>query len=284
MAVLLALSFVALGCQAQFDIERDIAAAGNEDLLAETASDVSNDAGDGAVDQESGSDETDSIAIDPDDAEEAEDADGSFSFGFSTGSGGGDASFIPTGPGSDPDRDLSWNTDPDSVLAHLESIGEGRISFEWKTVPISDDHSVTGPFPIGWEITDPFLGITLDPGDDFDFFTDAEIDAGCQGSCSPQDWGALMDDPELSPFARMAQAATVVLQDLAPIAGESPGGRLLVSLDPDSSFTPAEITVTRWSDDATHFLWCKASLDEEDVSLWPVMADMCAAMRPAWMD
>lgn len=280
---------VALGCQAGFDIERDIAAAGTADLIAETATES---AGDEAI--ASDADETDPGQDDPSDTDEdgttddgadfSVDEDGSFSFDFSSGGSAGEGGFIPSGPGSDPDREMSWNTDSASVLDHLASIAPpGRLTFEWKTVPISEDHSVTGPFPVGWEITDPFLGVTLDPGEAFDFFTDAKIDAGCQGSCSPQDWGAIMGDPELSPFARSSEVATVVLQDLAPVAGEVPQGRLLVSNDPDTAFTPVEITVTRWSDEASHFLWCTVSLDEGDVDLWPALADMCAAMRPDWM-
>lgn len=214
-----------------------------------------------------------------------EEGDGSFSFDFSTDDLESVEGFIPTGPAREPDRDMSWNTDPGSVLDHLVAIAppDSGLAFEWKTVAISDDESVTGPFPVGWEISEPFLGITLDPGDDFDFFTDVELDAGCQGSCSPQDWGALMNDAEASPFRRESGATTVVLQDLDPIASSAPAGRLLVTTDPESAFSPAQVTVTRWSDEASQFLWCEVTLDEGDVGLWPVMSDMCAAMRPDWM-
>ena len=271
--VLIIVSMLALGCRAEFDIDRDVAAAGYQETAAEAADDsfsFDDDDGLGAVEEDL------DITIDED---------GSFSFGFSTSGVGDEGRVVPDGPGSEPDRDMSWNGDPGSVLEHLASIAppDSGLTFTWKTVAISDDESVTGPFPDGWEISEPFLGVTLEPGDDFDFFTDAELDAGCQGSCSPQDWGVLMDDPELSPFAVGPTETVAVLQDLAPIVDGAPDGRLLVTLDPDSSFSPASITVTRWSDEASHFLWCAVSLDEEDVDLWPVMADMCAAMRPDWI-
>lgn len=252
--VLVIVSMLALGCRAEFDIERDVAAAGFD-----------------APDEDFGLDL---------------DEDGSFSFDVSVNGTPEGEGTIPTGPGTDPDRDMSWNSDPGSVLEHLAALApvDSRgLSFEWKTVAVSDDQSVTGPFPVGWEISEPFLGVTLEPGDGYDFFTDAELDAGCQGSCSAQDWGALMDNPDLSPFAIGAPERVAVLQDLAPIVDGAPEGRLLVTFDPDSSFSPASVTATRWSDEATHFLWCAVSLDEGDVDLWPVMADMCAAMRPDWI-
>lgn len=278
-------SLLAVSCRAEFDIERDVAAAGNEDLVVERSSDTPSLGAENSGD----TDGIDELDDDEDDVtfgfDLDEDEDGSFSFDFSTDDVEGVEGFIPTGPASDPDRDMSWNNDPGSVLEHLASIApaDSGLAFEWKTVAISDDESVTGPFPIGWEISEPFLGITLDPGDDFDFFTDAELDAGCQGSCEPQDWGALMDDLELSPFRRDIGDVPLVLQDLDPIVSGAPEGRMLVTLASDTTFAPGEITVIRWSDEASHFLWCSVSLDEGDVDLWPVMADMCAAMRPDWM-
>lgn len=281
--VVLAVSLLALGCSAKFDIERDVAAAGNADLITEGASDSADFSPDGADDEATGLEAPEGDDEDGFDLE----FDGSGSFSFEASSNGivGEGGIIPTGPGTEPQRDMSWNTDPASVLDHLASIvpPDRGLSFEWKTVAIGDDEAVTGPFPVGWEISEPFLGITLEPGEGFDFFTDAQIDAGCQGTCAPQDWGALMADPELSPFASEPRESVAVFQDLAPVPGESPAGRLLVTLDPESSFSPGSVAVTRWSNEASRFLWCTVSLDDDDVVLWPVMADMCAAMRPDWM-
>ena len=276
------LALLAAGCRAEFDIERDVAAAGNANLITENATDAStfdtDDRDDITVELEDPDDDGDLFELDLDGS-------GSFSFEASTDGIAGEGGIIPTGPGTEPERDMSWNSDAQSVLDHLASIAppESGLSFEWKTVPISDDEAVTGPFPVGWEISEPFLGITLEPGDGYDFFTDASIDAGCQGSCAPQDWGALMDDPEVSPFASEPSETVAVFQELSPVPGESPAGRLLVTLDPESSFSPGSVAVTRWSNEASRFLWCTVSLDEDDVVLWPVMADMCAAMRPDWM-
>ena len=278
LLVLTVMSLLAVGCRAEFDIDRDVAAAGNTNLITESASDSTSfdsDAFDDASDDE-----------DDDDLFDLElDEDGSFSFGFDSDGSALEGGVVPTGPGSDPDRDMSWNNDPGSVLDHLASIVpvDSGLTFEWKTVAISDDESVTGPFPVGWEISEPFLGITLEPGDEFAFFTEVELDAGCQGSCMPQDWSALMDNPELSPFVRTVEDTTVIVQDLAPIVDGAPAGRLVVTTNPHSAFSAGDVTVARWSDEASHFFWCSARLDDEDVVLWPVMADMCAAMRPDWM-
>lgn len=212
------------------------------------------------------------------------DEDGSFSF-ESSSSYSATGGAIPSGAGSEPIRSTDWLGSDGDAVNHLNGlVPAGRtLVFDWRTLPVSDDQNMTGPFPTGWEVSEPFLGTTLDPGDDFEFFTDMEVQAGCQGSCSPQDWGAVMDDPEVSPFGVAEDHRLLVLQDLPAIDGLAPAGRLMVVEMADATFGQIEITVTRWSDDADHFLWCTVSLEEGDAELWPVFADMCVAMQGDWL-
>lgn len=185
-------------------------------------------------------------------------------------------------PPSEPARSVEWNTDEASILAHLRSQVPARsdLDFEWKTVLIDDDgpQYVTGPFPVGWTLSEPFLGVDLSPPDTYAFFTGGEIDSGCQGSCEPKDWRALMDDVGLSPFARYEEVELLVRQEL-----QDGTGRLEVVMINDSAFGVVEVTLTRWNNDASEFFECSMNLDEGDDSLWPAFADMCIAMQPDWL-
>lgn len=206
-----------------------------------------------------------------------EDADG-FTFDFDSDDVAAGA-LLPDPP-SEPARTTDWNSDQDSVLAHLRTlVPQGTdLDFEWKTVLVDDDQYVTGPFPVGWEISEPFLGVDLEAPDGFEFFTDGELSSGCQGSCEPKDWAALMNDPESSPFARTDEARLMVRQQV-----QGPTGRLEVIDVVDSAFSAVDITLTRWDNAASEFLWCQMSLDGSDGELWPVFADMCLAMRADWL-
>ncbi len=104
------------------------------------------------------------------------------------------------------------------------------------------------------------------------------IEAGCQGFCSPQDWGALMDNPDSGIFASTKSEGTVVeTHDL-----EGGDGRSEIFQPADSD--RLKITVTRWDDTTDKFLWCRAEVGTDNAALAPLLADACAAAVPGWFN
>ena len=174
-------------------------------------------------------------------------------------------------------NDLS-EIDP-TVLAALNGAVPPGVELAFESFLTTDDeeYPVLTPAPVGWEARD-FIGTTFEPGDELGFFTQMDVGAHCDGLCAPKDWRSLMEDSGFGPFAGLADA-TEVLRD-ETLSG--PMGRL-VAFREDTTIAPLKIVATRWDDRADRYFRCEARLDEDDVDLWEVFADLCANAIPLWI-
>ncbi|NNE73984.1 MAG: hypothetical protein HKN26_09985 [Acidimicrobiales bacterium] len=104
-------------------------------------------------------------------------------------------------------------------------------------------------------------------------FTDFELDAGCDGLCTPKDWEA-----ELNRFDGLLGGVRASVD----VALDAPfdNGWVVAGWQGDDY----RIRVVHWDDDATHFFQCAVDLNEADVDLAPSIIALCVAAEPAWFD
>lgn len=183
----------------------------------------------------------------------------------STGDGGGRSAVDPT-------------TEPGEVdLAAVEAVVPAgtAIAFSTPSFALADDgdYVVRAAVPVGWEQSEPFLGVSFEPqGDDFDFFTELQFDAGCDGLCEVTDWEARLTGPD--GFLTRTRERGEIRRDES-IAD----GVLLVS---DGFAGGIDVRVIRWNDEAERYLSCEAELGEDDVSLVDVFIAVCTTAVPGW--
>ena len=189
-----------------------------------------------------------------------------------------EASLDPDEPAPPVRTDVS-DIPSETIVAINALVPAGfELTFESFTTEDEERVSIVAA-PTAWE-ADHFLGTTFEPPDDsgFGFFTEMEIGDSCDGICGPQDWTTKMDDSESGPFALLTGPGVVLLDREL----ESPQGRVVVYQD-DDAFHPVEVVLTRWDDRADRYFKCEASLDEDDIDLWPAFVAACEASVALWI-
>lgn len=184
------------------------------------------------------------------------------SMGDGTGDGPSDID-----PQAEPgDVDLAPVTD--AVPAGVD------LSFSAATFALEEDgeYLVQAAVPTGWEQSDSLFGVSFEPTEEFDIFTELSFDTGCDGLCQLTDWEARLTGPE--GFLTRSRDGVDLLRD-DPVAD----GVVLVS---EGFADGIDARVIRWNDSADRYLSCEAELGEGDVALLDAFIAVCTTAVPGW--
>ena len=140
-----------------------------------------------------------------------------------------------------------------------------KVEFEAKLV---DRDRVIAAAPKGWSESKVIPGNYEPPQDGgLGFMTRYSVGTNCDGTCSPKDWKATADKVD---FAQFAGEQFQVVKDEAL---KDPAGRVLVATAEEGKRT--YVTVARWTDGASRYYVCRATLDEEAKALVPAFEKAC---------
>ena len=127
--------------------------------------------------------------------------------------------FVPSGPGSEPQR-AEPTGDPNAIAAAVNAAVPAGVdlSFEWQSAVKENDEGFSSQVlvPVGWDADIDNFGLTYS-NSAFGFRTELEVGSGCQGICQAQDWSAVMDDPALSIFGVSSNDEVLLVQELSLI-------------------------------------------------------------------
>lgn len=133
------------------------------------------------------------------------------------------------------------------------------------TATLTDDN-IEAVVPAGWEGSKVIPGrYRPAQGSDLGFFTDYAVGSNCDGACQPKEWKPVVDKVE---FGRLGDATIVKDEPL-------PNGRIVIAKSDDRT----EVIAAWWKEGASHYAFCRATLDGKTADAVDAFEQACRATR-----
>jgi len=131
------------------------------------------------------------------------------------------------------------------------------------TATIDDLEAVV---PAGWESSKGIPG-RYRPADNsgLGFFTDYAVGSNCDGACQPKEWKPIVDEVEFDQL----DGATIVKDEALP------NGRIVIAKTDDRT----EVIAAWWKKGASHYSFCRATLDGKTAAAVDAFEKACRATR-----
>jgi hypothetical protein len=197
------------------------------------------------------------------------------SLGADEGEGGLDDDPSTSEPAPTHPNGTAPAADPAAATAALPA--GSPITFEVATIAVDDDGEevVSIPLPKGWAPSG-VIGYSSKPPDDSDlgFWTEIEVDSGCDGVCEATDWPARLRGPDGAMAAALAN-------DGATERPTADGAGVVVT---HADGFGRHAAVFRWNNAASRYFRCTATVDEEADSLFDALVAACESARAGWLE
>ncbi len=163
-----------------------------------------------------------------------------------------------------------------SVNALVPAPLKDKLLFEKRDVVLERGrHNTTYTLaaPRGWKQGMKSFGSLEPDTKDLGFFTKLEVGSNCDGECKAKDWDKVADQVSFS----AAAAGGKILKD-----DKATGHRTMIAESPDGE--TRTVIVAWWTDGASHYNTCTATLGNEVKDAAPAFEKACQAVTVAGDD
>ncbi len=154
---------------------------------------------------------------------------------------------------------------PVNVGAINSAVPASVPGLSFTTATLADD-GIEAVVPAGWEDSKVIPG-RYKPADNSDlgFFTAYAVGSNCDGACQPKEWKPIVNKVE---FGRLGDATIVKDETL-------PNGRIVIAKSDDRT----EVIAAWWKQGASHYAFCRATLDGKTADAVDAFEKACRATR-----